>query len=864
MKQKRPKLLLIDAYNIAYRSFYALPQSLETSQNLPVNALYGFLKSLMMMYRDLSPEYLAVCLDSPEKTFRALEDSTYKAQRKETPESLIVQLKQLNEVLLPTLKAPFVIKQGFEADDLIATLSREHATQCDVYIASNDKDLFQLLEGDRIRILLPGKNSSEPRLYTETDFIADYGIQTSQFAFYKALVGDSSDNLKGINNIGPKTALKLIQQFGTPEALLADQSKQSESVRNQKEAFLHFLYMVRLIDKVGLDLKLNDLAFAGLGESELNELARIYEFHSLIRSFGIKKESVTQKSTLESRALQDLDPLEFESLKKVRKWSLFFDTQAQQIQCFHPSQGLFHVSAEAFADSATKDLFQAPIQENQFLLTLLQGAQELFTYDAKALFHQLALDPLRAHDLPIQDLQLLYYLLYPNNKAYPIQEFLVRYPTFQDLEPCVAIFNAWEQLSLDAGSKNLYSLYQEVELPLLKVLYAMEKQGIQVSKKDLLHLKELLEGQLKSLQKQIFALSETEFNLASPKQLAFVLFEKLRLPVIKKTKTGASTDSEVLDALEPMHPMIAMIKKNREYSKLLSTYILTFLNKLDQNQLLHTTYLQAGPSTGRISSVDPNLQNIPSDQDSVLSIKSVFMPSQPSWVFVSADYSQIDLRVLAHFSQDPRLIEAFLNDEDIHTQTARMIFHSSKNHEVTEAERKMAKTINFGILYGMSSFGLSRALKISEKEASSMIERYFKSYPGVASFREATVARVKANAYAETIIARKRPIPELNSHQKPLQQLGERLAFNTIIQGSSADIIKVAMVNMHQQLKDKPRIHLLLQIHDELIWECHPDELESLCRLIPHIMEHAIALKVPLKVHIKTGTKLNLLRPYHA
>lgn len=864
MKQKRPKLLLIDAYNVAYRSFYALPQSLETSQNLPVNALYGFLKSLMMMYRDLSPEYLAVCLDGPEKTFRALEDSSYKAQRKETPEALIIQLKQLSEVLLPTLKAPFVIKQGFEADDLIATLSREHAAQCDVYIASNDKDLFQLLEGDRIRILLPGKNSSELRLYTENNFFADYGIQTSQFAFYKALVGDSSDNLKGINNIGPKTALKLIQQFGTPEALLADQSKQSESIRNQKEAFLHFLYMVRLIDKVALDLKLEDLAFAGLGEGELNELARIYEFHSLIRSFGFKKESVAQKSTLESRALKDLDPHEFESLKKESKWSLFYHAQAQQIQCYHPSQGLFHISSEAFVDSATKDLFQAPIQENQFLLTLLQGAQELFTYDAKALFHQLALDPLRVYDFPIQDLQLLYYLLYPNNKSYPIQEFLVRYPTFQDLEPCEAIFNAWEQLSLDAKNKNLYSLYQEVELPLLKVLYAMEKQGIQVSKKDLLHLKELLEGQLKSLQKQIFALSETEFNLASPKQLAFVLFEKLALPVIKKTKTGISTDSEVLDALEPMHPMIGMIKKYREYSKLLSTYILAFLNKLDQNQLLHTTYLQAGPSTGRISSVDPNLQNIPSDQDSVLSIKSVFTPSQPSWVFVSADYSQIDLRVLAHFSQDPRLIEAFLNDEDIHTQTARMIFHTSKELEVSDAERKMAKTINFGILYGMSSFGLSRALKISEKEASSMIERYFKSYPGVASFREATVARVKANAYAETIIARKRPIPELNSHQKPLQQLGERLAFNTIIQGSSADIIKVAMVNMYQQLRDNTRIHLLLQIHDELIWECHPDELEGLCQLIPQKMEHAIALKVPLKVHIKTGTKLNLLRPYHA
>ncbi len=864
MKQKRPKLLLIDAYNLAYRSFYALPQSLETSKNLPVNALYGFLKSFLMMYRELAPEYLAVCLDSPEKTFRALADSTYKAQRKETPEALIVQLKQLSEVLLPTLKIPFLIKDTFEADDLIASLSHQFVSICDIFIASNDKDLFQLLQGDRIQILLPGKSSQELKVFAEKDFLDEYSIQTQQFAFYKALVGDSSDNLKGMSKVGPKTALKLIQQFGTPEALLADQSKHSESIRLQKEDFLHFLHMVRLVDDLALDVQLEDLAFPGPGESELQEIAKIYEFHSLARSFGNKQDHSAQASSIESKALLDLDPPQYQLLLKESSWSLFYNAQTQQIQCYNPDRGLFHVSTETLQEPKTESLFNAAIQDKQDLLSILKSAKELFAYDAKAIFHHLALDPHMAYTLPIQDLQLVFYLLYPNNKSYPIQEFQMRYHSFQELSPCEVIFNAWKQVSSEARSKDLYPLYQEVELPLLKVLYAMEKQGIQVSKKELLQFKELLEEQIKTIQNQVFALCETDFNLASPKQLAFILFEKLRLPVIKKTKTGPSTDSEVLDALEPMHPIIALVKKYRELSKLLSTYVLAFLNKLDQDQLLHTTYLQAGPSTGRISSVDPNLQNIPSDQDSMLSIKSVFTPSQSSWVFVSADYSQIDLRVLAHFSQDPGLMEAFLNEEDIHTQTARMIFHTSKEHQVSEAERKMAKTINFGILYGMSSFGLSRALKISEKEASAMIERYFKSYPGVALFRDATIAKVKANAYAETIIARKRAIPELNSQQKPLQQLGERLAFNTIIQGSSADIIKVAMVNMYQQCKDKPRIHLLLQIHDELIWECHPEELDYLCHLIPQIMEHSIQLKVPLKVHIKTGTKLNLLRPYNA
>lgn len=864
MKQKLPKLLLIDAYNLTYRSFYALPQSLETSQNLPVNALYGFLKSFLMMYRELAPDYLAVCLDGPEKTLRAIADSTYKAQRKETPEALIIQLKQLSEVLLPVLKIPFLIKESFEADDIIASLSHQFAEVCEVYIASNDKDLFQLLQGDRVKIILPGKTYQELKIYTEKDFIADYDIQTHQFALYKALVGDSSDNLKGMSNIGPKTALKLIQRFASPEAILEDHSKQSEAIRLQKDDFLHYLHMVQLVSNLNLDIKLEDLAFPGPGDKELQEIARIYEFHSLARSYTLQKQNPDSTPQTESRSLHELSPQEYQHLLKPTPWSLFFDTAKQEVQCYHPAKGLFHVSAETLKEEDGKGLFNSENNDKQRLLGIIQSAQELYAYDAKAIFHSLALDPQVLLELPIQDLQLVFYLLYPNIKSYALEEFQMRYPSFQELSPCEAIFNAWDQATREAANKQLFKLYQEVELPLLKVLYAMEKQGIKVSKTELLQLKVLMEEQIKTLQNEVFTLSEADFNLASPKQLAFVLFEKLRLPVIKKTKTGPSTDSEVLDALEPLHPMISHVKKYRELSKLLSTYVLAFLNKLDQKQLLHTTYLQAGPSTGRISSVDPNLQNIPSDQESPFSIKAVFVPSEPSWVFVSADYSQIDLRVLAHFSEDPRLVEAFLNEEDIHAQTARMIFHASKDHAVSESERKMAKTINFGIIYGMSSYGLSRALKISEREAGNMIEQYFKSYPGVSLFREATIAQVKASAYAETIISRKRPIPELGSHQKPLQQLGERLAFNTIIQGSSADIIKVAMVNMYHKLKANSRIHLLLQIHDELIWECHPEELDLLCKLIPQVMEHSINLKVPLKVHIKTGTRLNLLRPYHA
>jgi DNA polymerase I len=557
--------------------------------------------------------------------------------------------------------------------------------------------------------------------------------------------------------------------------------------------------------------------------------------------------------------------MEGKTLASEELWSVVYDAKTHLLQCYTPAKGAFHLNTESWKQEAESALFVTNQEdEKELFLSILRGAKELYLFDAKAIFHQLSIDCEMAQKLPIQDLQLLFYLLYPNLKSYSMEEFQVRFHSFGELSPCEIVFSAWNKLSEDAQRNELFSLYKEVELPLLKVLFIMEKQGIKVSKEELTKLKTLLEETLKGLQSTIFSQSESEFNLASPKQLAFVLFEKLRLPVIKKTKTGASTDSEVLDVLESLHPVVANVKKYRELSKLLNTYVIAFLTKLDSKQLLHTTYLQAGPSTGRISSIDPNLQNIPSDSESVYSIKSVFTPSQENWIFVSADYSQIDLRVLAHFSEDSHLVDAFLNEEDIHAQTARLIFHLAKDHPVSEHERKIAKTINFGIIYGMSSYGLSRALKINEKEANHMIEQYSKSYPGVSAFRNATIAKVKANTYAETIISRKRPIPELASQNKQLQQLGERLAFNTIIQGSSADIIKVAMVNMYHKLKANPRIHLLLQIHDELIWECHPQELNSLCAIIPQVMEHSIQLKVPLKVHIKTGTKLSSLRPYHA
>ncbi len=858
----KERLLLIDGYNLAFRSFHAVPQSLETSNNIPVNALYGFLRTFLASLEELAPDYVLVCLDAPAKTFRSMADDRYKAQRKETPESLRVQLKLLSEQLLPGLNIPFIMREGYEADDLIAGCCRKFSSELEIVILSNDRDLFQLLIQDKISIILPDrKKNTHP--YTEEDFIKEYGIQPSQFVLYKALTGDTSDNIQGISGIGPKTAIRLIQEYTSLESILESKSKWADILQEQKDTILHNIALVRLLEQVSIDKDKEDLSFKNVSAEAMVQIAKTFEFHSLLKAY--QKQTQPRGANLQPGILniENLNEGDIKALLELSGWTFCYLEEKGHIQAYHPAKGLIEGRVDDNLPSQEENaLYQDILNPLEQMKALFLSSKQVKTYDAKKLMHILRIEA--DHPLPsIDDLQIMFYLLHPNLKQYSMVEFLLRYGEDHQHVSAKSIDDSYALLKNEIERLNLAWVYEELEKPLIIVLYAMEKHGIKIAVPELKKLKTQLNHDIEQLATEIHAYAEDAFNIASPKQLSFVLFEKLRLPPVKKTKTGYSTNAEVLDMLEPMHPIIPKIKKYREMTKLLSTYVEVFLKKINNNGVLHTTFLQAGPSTGRISSMDPNLQNLPSAMDNDLSLKSIFIPREKDKVFVSAGYSQIDLRVLAHFSEDPILMEAFHQEKDIHAQTARTIFNLNENDEVNEKMRKSAKTINFGIIYGMCSFGLSNALKIGESEAQEMIHKYFASFPRIKDFKKKVIEQAQKDGFVTTLTKRRRSVPEINSSNRQIQQLGERLAFNTIIQGGSADIIKTAMIRMHAELLSFEQTFLLLQIHDELIWECPASEIDLLKGLALKEMEHAFSLKVPLKVHIKKGNNLASLILYH-
>ncbi len=859
----KERLLLIDGYNLAFRSFYAVPSTLETSQNVPVNALYGFVRIFLSAIETLSPDYVVVCLDARAQTFRSMADKEYKAQRKATPEPLKIQLELLVKQLLPGLRIPFLVRDGYEADDLIAGCCRKFADELEVVIISNDRDLYPLLSRNQVAIYFPDKKKS-PLLYTEDDFIKEYAIQPSQFVLFKALAGDASDNIKGVPGIGPKTAIRLIQQHGSLDQMLnSSESRWSTILQEKKTLVLHNLALVQLLDQVSIDQDKDALRFNKVCPEDMVEIARAFEFHSLLKTY--QKQTTAnhaQESPIEVQSLENFSDEKIQSWLDLDEWTFLYFEEKSLMQAYHPQVGILEdVIKKNTLLQEENSLYSDADKMKNTMKSLFLSSSRIITFDAKKLMHLLNID--FCQSIPeVDDLQVMFYLLHPNLKQYGMDEFMLRYGDDHQEMNAENLAEACPWIQKELEKLHLIKVYRELEKPLIKVLYDMERQGINIAIPELEKIKAKLLKLIAQTASEIHAYAEDDFNIASPKQLSFVLFEKLKLPPVKKTKTGFSTNAEVLDLLEPMHPIISKIKKYREMTKLLSTYVEVFLKKTNKNGVLHTTFLQAGPSTGRISSIEPNLQNLPSATVADMTLKSIVVPSDKDKIFVSADYSQIDLRVLAHFSEDPVLIEAFHNEKDIHEQTARMIFKLSPKDIVEEKMRKTAKTINFGIIYGMSAFGLSNALNISEKEASDIIRNYFASFPKVADFKKTVIEKAQKDGFVITLACRRRPVPEINSSNKQIQQLGERLAFNTIIQGSSADIIKTAMIRMHNELQRIKHAHLLLQIHDELIWECAMGEAEEVKCLALKEMEHAFALKVPLKVHIKKGNNLASLTTF--
>jgi len=841
------KILLIDGNNIAYRSYYALP-SLETSYNLPTGAVYGFLSVLLNTIKAIKPDYTVVCFDSKEKTFRAQEYVEYKAQRPPMPPDLVLQMNLLKKEVLQPLGVTYFERPGLEADDLIATVAREFREKHDSYviILSGDRDMLQLVKDGEVEVISPVSGFSETKRFDETTVFETYQITPGQMIDYKALVGDPSDNIKGVAGVGPKTAQRVLSRFKTIENLWADDSQETQKIRNNKELVLTNQKLIQLLDNLPIHIEEDKIKLLSLSRDTLLAIIQKYEFRSLLRKLedapARKKEtySVIDKPSLADKA----------DLQKKQVLYMSFNPQGM-VEIFDESKIYLFVCNQNEGSLFEKNTDQP------FLLSIFQNEEiQKIVFNGKKFLHsiQAAIDFQWKN---VADLQIIWYLLSPNRKSYEAEELKDEYD-WSHSSFTLFLSEVWPSFKADLEKRKGGPLYEQIEFPLLQILFQMEKTGIKISKPALGVLKAKLSTEIEKTKMRIYEQAGSEFNIQSPKQLGFILFDKLGLPAKKKTKTGFSTDADVLEALKPLHPILEDILTYRELTKIEYTYVNSLLKLADSEDIVHTTFLQAGPATGRISSINPNLQNLPADDLWGKLLRDVFITRAAERIFLSADYSQIDLRVMAHFSQDPNLLEAFQQGEDIHTRTAALIFHRGVGQSIEPWMRKVAKTVNFGVIYGQSSHSLSQTLQISEREASLFIQTYFQTFKGVKDFISATIQDVTKKGYTETIAARRRPIPELLSQNKNVRDMGERLAVNTIIQGSSADIIKIAMIKIAERLKGY-KTKMLLQIHDELVFECLDEEGAEVSAIVKQEMESAVKLKVPLAVQIFKGKTLGRL-----
>ena len=848
LTEKRKSILLIDGNNIAYRSFFAIPH-LATSYSVPTNAIYGFLSMLFHTHQLFHPDYLAICFDSKEKTFRAGDYEVYKAQRKPTPDLLIQQMKLIKDEVLVPLGIGVFEKPGFEADDLIATLSNRFCQE-NIYVRifSGDRDMIQLIQEGQVEVVSPVNGSSEMKRYQEKEVKEQYGITPSQMIDYKSLVGDPSDNIPGIPSVGPKTAQKWLEKYGSIEHLLADDSKETAKAREHQAVVVRNQQLIKLWDNVPVSIEIEQLRTKPWNQAVMMAILEKFELKTLMKRFSVFQE--TTKPVIPEITFQEITSEKLgQAVLNKTKLTLWVENK----QYLYMFDGI-HRYRISFSE---EDLFST-FHPLSWIDSLMKDSQvQKVVFNAKELLH-LVKPPEPNQWTHVTDCLLFWYLWKPNAKNYEavdfIQEFAIQASTMD-----LVLWEAVDPLTEVITRLGLLPVYQNIELPLLFILYQMEEKGLRVDRPLLGQLRQKLGTLLVELQQTINQMAGAEVNVLSPKQLGSLLFEKLGLPGVKKTKTGFSTDAEVLKELEPLHPVVSKIVSFKEMSKLQNTYVESFLKLSVTDSLLHTTYLQAGPATGRLSSLSPNLQNIPMDSHWGKQLREAIVPKEPNFLFLSADYSQIDLRVMAHFSGDPKLVQAFLDGDDIHDSTARLIFHCQPGETVSDEKRAIAKTINFGVLYGMAPYGLSQALQITEKEAVHFIETYFHTFAGVADWMNQTVKEAEKKGYVTTLLGHRRPIPELSSSNKMIHKLGERLAINTIIQGTSADIIKMAMLQVDKLLVENT-IHLILQIHDELIFEVSPSQLDHWCPIIQTTMEHALPLQVPLLVHVSYGKTLAALQ----
>lgn len=830
------KLLAIDGNSLVFRAYWALPTTMQDKDGRPTNAVYGFFTMLFRVVEEYQPTHIAVAFDRKEKTFRHEKYAEYKAGRRKTPEELLDQIPMLQDAL-SKVGIHYAEQAGYEADDIIGALSKKaESANMETYIFTADKDQLQLIDG-HVNVVLTKKGVSETKLMTRGTLFEEMGITPAQITDLKALMGDASDNIPGIAGIGEKTALKLLHDYPTIEELYEHiddlpKNKLHEKLVNGKES----AFLSKDLATIEVDMPLKEdvasFSFAGFDMDGVRSMSEKYRFNSFLKRFDLKKEeekTVVQKTVA---------PTELGFLDDIFEFALLVDAGAG-VRLAVDGETEYLIPLKLTLLDEGYDL-------NDVLKALKPYMQDkkVIAHDVKKLMHEWGGDFFNE----FYDVMLGAWVLYPAHAKYDMASIMKR----ADLQENAADLFVLSQRQRDEIERNeLEEVMYHIEEPLLRVLYGMEQEGVRVNDDELKRLGEEYNQKIEELSSKIYGLAGEEFNISSTKQLAEILFEKLKLPVVKKTKTGYSTDVEVLEKLEQKHEIIPYIMEYRSLTKLKGTYV-DGLRALIRNGMIHTTFLQTATATGRLSSVEPNLQNIPIKSAMANDIRSVFVAPE-GYQIVSADYSQIELRILAAIADDKHLRDAFLKGQDIHARTAAEVL-GKDIEDITPAERASAKAVNFGIVYGISDYGLARNLGISRKQAADYIARYFEEFGGVRKYMDEIIAQAHEDGFVRTICGRIRYIPELSSGNYNIRSFGERAALNTPIQGSAADIIKIAMNRVAEQLKEKQYdAKFILQVHDELILYAKDEQCGEIKEMLRECMENAVKLSVPLRVNVAQG-----------
>ncbi len=893
----KKKLFIIDGHALCYRAYFAFIRNpLINSSGQNTSAIFGFARMLLKLIREQSPDYLAVAFDPPVKSFRFRLYEEYKSNRQKMPDDMRNQIEEI-KTMVKTFGLTLLEFPEFEADDILGTVAEKYSSNnVDVYLVTGDKDAYQLVH-DNVKIYASTKGISEYEIYDRGGVINKVGLPPEKIIDYMALMGDTSDNVPGIKGIGEKTALRLITEYGSLENIFDNtgslKGKIGELIKNGRDMAMLSRELVTIRRDVPIDQTLEEMEFKGLDPDKASEYFNALEMASIITEFfqngekKIQEEPRPEKKDYKIiRTEEDLDNM----ISEINKAGIVsVDTETDSLQPVEAnlvgmsfsikeksgwylpvmSRGLF---SEDYPDSSVSIPKVKPLLENPKikkigqnikydLLVLKRAGIEMQGITFDTMIASYLINPSeRRHNMDDLAEEYLKYktitykeLTGSGKNAVPITEVpldrLAEYAA-EDADITYRLYNIFKPL-LEKDS--LVELFEKIEMPLMSVLADMELTGVKIDTKHFEKMKKDIAGKLVEVEKNIYTLAGQEFNINSTRELSIILFDKLGLKTVKKTKTGFSTDIQVLETLQGSHEIIDHLILYRTLNKLQSTYIETLPKLINPaTGRIHTSYNQTVAATGRLSSSDPNLQNIPVRDDFGRQLRKGFVPEK-EFIMMSADYSQIELRLAAHYSNDANMLAAFKDGIDIHSMTASSVFGVPFD-QITPDMRRQAKIINFATIYGVSPYGLSQQAEISMRDAAEFIKKYFETYPGFKTYIDTTIEFAKKNGYVQTLMGRRRPVPEINSDTVFRREGAERVAINTPLQGTSADMIKIAMINISRELSaNRMKSRMIMQVHDELVFEVHEDELDTMKKIVKEKMESAIRLNVPVVVEIGTG-----------